>query len=85
MWMEKCKDVDCFTTGLIKRNPGQPEFHQAVKEFVSTVMPFVREHPIYLKNQILEQKPFCNAHTRNIRSCRKDIGRIGIEKDTGQP
>ena len=49
MWMEKCKDVECFMAGLIKRNPGQPEFHQAVKEFVATVMPFVRENPVYLK------------------------------------
>ena len=55
MWMQKCGDVDCFMAGLVKRNPGQPEFHQAVKEFVSTVMPFVNDHPVYLKNQILER------------------------------
>ena len=55
MWIEKCKDVDCFMAGLIKRNPGQPEFHQAVKEFASTVMLFVLENPIYLENQILER------------------------------
>ena len=55
MWMEKCKDVACFMGGLEKRNPGQPEFHQAVSEFVSTVMPYVREHPVYLENQILER------------------------------
>ena len=55
MWMEKCKSVDCFMEGLKKRNPGQPEFHQAVSEFVSTVMPFVRENPVYLENQILER------------------------------
>ncbi|MEM9102840.1 MAG: NADP-specific glutamate dehydrogenase [Pseudomonadota bacterium] len=55
MWIDKCKDVDCFMTGLEKRNPGQLEFHQAVKEFVSTVMPFVRQNQQYLKNQILER------------------------------
>ena len=55
MWLESCKDVDCFMSGLEKRNPGQPEFHQAVKEFVSTVMPHVLENPQYLKNQILER------------------------------
>ena len=55
MWIEKCKDVDCFMSGLIKRNPGQPEFHQAVKEFVSTVMPFVLDNPVYLKHQIMER------------------------------
>ena len=55
MWMERCKDVNCFMAGLVKRNPGQPEFHQAVKEFVSTVMPFVHANPVYLEHQILER------------------------------
>ena len=41
--------------GLIKRNSGQPEFHQAVKEFVSTVMPFVQANPKYQQHQILER------------------------------
>lgn len=50
-----CTDVDDFMSGLIKRNPGQPEFHQAVKEFVTTVMPFVQGNPVYLQNQILER------------------------------
>jgi glutamate dehydrogenase (NADP+) len=55
MWIEPCEKTDCFIKGLIKRNPGQPEFHQAVKEFVETVMPFVRENPKYQKAQILER------------------------------
>ena len=55
MWMQKCGDVDCFMAGLVKRNPGQPEFHQAVKEFVSTVMPYVRDNPKYQQHQILER------------------------------
>ena len=55
MWMEKCKDVDCFMSGLIKRNAGQPEFHQAVREFAATVIPFIRDNPTYLENQILER------------------------------
>ncbi|MDX1564591.1 MAG: Glu/Leu/Phe/Val dehydrogenase dimerization domain-containing protein, partial [Phycisphaeraceae bacterium] len=41
--------------GLAKRNPGEEEFHQAVLEFVETVMPFVHENPEYLKAQILER------------------------------
>ena len=55
MWIEPCEDVDCFMAGLIKRNSGQPEFHQAVKEFVSTVMPYVRDNPKYQQHQILER------------------------------
>ena len=55
MWIEPCKTVDCFMAGLIKRNAGQPEFHQAVKEFVSTVMPYVQANPKYQQHQILER------------------------------
>ena len=32
-------EVEQFMGGLVKRNPGEPEFHQAVQEFVETVMP----------------------------------------------
>jgi len=42
-------------TGLVRRNPGESEFHQAVQEFVETVMPFVLEHPEYEEAQILER------------------------------
>ena len=55
MWIEPSETVDCFMAGLIKRNAGQPEFHQAVKEFVSTVMPYVQENPKYQQHQILER------------------------------
>ncbi len=55
MWIEPCEDVECFMAGLVKRNSGQPEFHQAVKEFVSTVMPYVQSNPKYREHQILER------------------------------
>lgn len=44
-----------FMHGLEKRNPGEPEFHQAVEEFVQTVMPFYLDHGEYHKAQILER------------------------------
>lgn len=55
MWVEKCEEVECFMQGLIKRNPGETEFHQAVREVVETVMPFVLENPKYKQAQILER------------------------------
>ena len=55
MWIERCEETDCFMRGLVRRNPGQPEFHQAVREFVETVMPYVREHRRYQDAQILER------------------------------
>ncbi len=47
--------VEKFVRGLIKRNPGEPEFHQAVREVAESVMPFVLENPEYRKAQILER------------------------------
>lgn len=41
--------------GLMERNPNQPEFHQAVKEVVETIEPFLENNPRYLKYNILER------------------------------
>lgn len=48
-------EVDRFMTGLVKRNPGEPEFHQAVQEVAETLIPFVLEHKKYQDAQILER------------------------------
>ncbi len=48
-------ELDQFMGGLEKRNPGEPEFHQAVREFAETIMPFLEEHPEYRDAQILER------------------------------
>ncbi len=39
--------VDQFMAKVIARNPGEKEFHQAVKEVVESLMPFVEENPRY--------------------------------------
>jgi glutamate dehydrogenase (NADP+) len=48
-------EVERFMNGLVKRNPGENEFHQAVQEVVETVMPHVLQHPEYQRAQILER------------------------------
>ena len=48
-------DLDEFMQGLIKRNPGEIEFHQAVEEVATSVIPFINEHPQYVENRILER------------------------------
>lgn len=55
MWVEPCEDTECFVRGLIKRNPGEPEFHQAVREVAETLMPFILENSKYREAQILER------------------------------
>ncbi len=48
-------EIDRFLQGLHRRNPHEPEFHQAVREVVDTILPWVLEHPEYRKAQILER------------------------------
>lgn len=49
------ENVERFMTGLRKRNPHQLEFHQAVEEFVETVMPTVMANKDFQDAQILER------------------------------
>ncbi len=49
---EKIKE---FIDGVIARNPGEKEFHQAVHEVVETVLPFIEVNPKYKEAKILER------------------------------
>jgi len=40
---------------VIRRNPAQPEFHQAVKEVLDSLEPVLQRHPEYRENCILER------------------------------
>ena len=40
---------------VVARNPDQPEFHQAVEEVVTSVMPFLKANPKYHEAKILER------------------------------
>ncbi|QNN24013.1 NADP-specific glutamate dehydrogenase [Planctomycetales bacterium ZRK34] len=48
-------EVESFMQGLKKRNPHENEFHQAVQEFVETVMPYTLDHQKYRDACILER------------------------------
>ena len=48
-------DLDRFMGGLMRRNPNEPEFHQAVREVAETVIPHIRKHPIYAESILLER------------------------------
>ena len=49
------EELNAFMDGLIKRNPGEPEFHQAVREVVGSLMPYVLKHKKYRDAAILER------------------------------
>ncbi|NLG16378.1 MAG: NADP-specific glutamate dehydrogenase [Fibrobacter sp.] len=44
-----------FIERVKARNPGEKEFHQAVEEVVTSVMPFIEKNPRYKKAKILER------------------------------
>lgn len=54
---KKGKDgaVKHFMQGLVKRNPAEPEFHQAVEEVIESVMPVVLDNERYQQEEVLER------------------------------
>ena len=48
-------DVENFMADLEKKNPAQPEFIQATKEVVETIIDVVNENPAYLQARILDR------------------------------
>ncbi len=47
--------VDKFMANIIAKNPGESEFHQAVREVAETLIPFIEENPKYRHSKILER------------------------------
>ena len=47
--------VNAFMQGIIAKNPGEKEFHQAVREVVESLVPFLEKNPKYQKAKILER------------------------------
>ncbi|CAI8701138.1 glutamate dehydrogenase [Pseudomonas sp. IT-P171] len=49
------ESVETFLVRLKKRDPDQPEFHQAVEEVLRSLWPFLEANPHYLTSGILER------------------------------
>lgn len=47
--------VERFMAAVIAKNPGETEFHQAVREVAETLMPYIEAHPRYRQHKILER------------------------------
>jgi len=47
--------VDDFMAMVIAKNPGEQEFHQAVREVVESLWDFIQGNPVYIHNKILER------------------------------
>ncbi|MFN2419840.1 MAG: NADP-specific glutamate dehydrogenase [Gemmatimonadota bacterium] len=48
-------EVERFMEDLMRRSPGEVDFHQAVREFAEKVVPYAARHPQYAKARILER------------------------------
>ena len=63
-----------FLKELEARNPGQPEFIQAVAEVIQVILPYIEEHPEYQRANILERivepERVLMFHIPNHSSCR---------------
>jgi glutamate dehydrogenase (NADP+) len=60
---------------VLKRNPGEAEFHQAVKEVLDSLEPVLEKHPEYVKAKILE---------RLVEPERQFIFRVPWQDDKGE-
>ncbi|MDD5610062.1 MAG: NADP-specific glutamate dehydrogenase [Candidatus Omnitrophica bacterium] len=49
------KKAEEFISAVVAKNPGELEFHQAVREVVESVMPFIEGNPKYQDAKILER------------------------------
>ena len=70
----KIPRLDQFMAGLVRRNPGESEFHQAVWEVAATILPYTASRPEYAEAQVLE---------RLTEPDRIVIFRVGWEDDEG--
>ena len=46
---------EMFLDKVIAKNPNEPEFIQAVQEFLNSVLPFIKKNPKYIDSNILER------------------------------
>ena len=60
---------------VLKRNPGEAEFHQAVKEVLECLEPVLEKHPEYVKAKIVE---------RLVEPERQIIFRVPWQDDKGE-
>ena len=55
MEKEAQKFVDEFMAGIVAKNAGEPEFHQAVKEVAESLAEYIVMNPVLSKMKVLER------------------------------
>ena len=77
---EAMAEVDRFMQGLIRRNPGEKEFHQAVQEVAESLMPFLLANPRYRDAMILERMTEPDRVIIFRVSWQDDHGRVRVNR-----
>ncbi|MCL7487064.1 MAG: NADP-specific glutamate dehydrogenase [Desulfobulbaceae bacterium] len=49
------KNVKEFMAEVVRKNPGEVEFHQAVQEVAESLFPFLKKNPKYAREKVLER------------------------------
>jgi glutamate dehydrogenase (NADP+) len=68
-------DLEGFMERIVRQNPAENEFHQAVREVAEKVIPWMEENPEYAKGHVLE---------RLVEPDRIVIFRVAWEDDAGE-
>ena len=74
------KTIDQFMDYVISKNPGENEFHQAVKEVVSSIWDFLQENQHYLHNNILDRIVEPERVITFRVPWRDDMGKINVNR-----
>lgn len=69
-------NLETFMEDIVDKNPGQPEFHQAVREIAVNLIPFINQNAKYEEARILE---------RMVEPDRTIIFRVVWEDEKGNP
>ena len=66
--------------GLAIRNPGEVEFHQAVREVAEALLPYIDRHPVYREFRILERMTEPDRTVSFRVSWQDDAGEIRVNR-----
>ena len=55
MYSQMNEQLEAIYNKIVKRNPGEAEFHQAVKEVLSTLEVVLKKKPHYIEQKIIER------------------------------
>ena len=72
--------IEFILPNIVKRNPGETEFHQSVREVLESLGPVVTKHPEFLEHKVIER--ICEPERQIIFRVpwQDDQGRVQINR-----